>query len=103
MVTTMRGTLIPAIAVGFAVFVLAGPKPALSTPAAASLAYGETDASLLQDVAKKHRYSRNWNKRPRYRGYAYRYRSYGYWNQPYAYYDYPYYYRRPGISFWFGF
>ncbi|MBC8012891.1 MAG: hypothetical protein H7X74_02215 [Methyloceanibacter sp.] len=75
----------------------------MSTPATLALAYGETDASMVQDVAEKYRYSRKWNNRSRYRGYAYRSRPYGYWNRPYAYYNYPYYYRRPGISLWFGF
>ena len=49
---------------------------------------------------------RNWNRRPYYRSYAYRpyaYRPYGYY-RPYSYYGYGYpYYRRPGISLWFGF
>lgn len=77
-------------------------------PATAALAYGETHVGALQKVGKKHHYSRNWNKRPYYRGYAYGYQPYGWYRpynyyRPYAYYDYPYYYRRPGISLWFGF
>jgi hypothetical protein len=68
--------------------------------------YGETRAGVLQEVGKRYRYSRNWNRRPYYRSYAYRpyaYRPYGYY-RPYSYYGYGYpYYRRPGISLWFGF
>ena len=81
-------------------------------PATAALHYGETKASMLQDVGERYRYSRR-HRGPYYRGYAYRYRPYGYrpyayygypgYYRPYAYYGYPYYYRRPGISFWFGF
>jgi hypothetical protein len=44
---------------------------------------------------------------PNYRGYAYGYRPYAYrpypYYRPYAHYGYPWYYRRPGISLWFGF
>jgi hypothetical protein len=75
-------------------------------PATAALHYGETKASMLQDVGERYRYSRR-HSRLYYRGYAYRYRPYGYRPyayygypyRPYAYYSYPYYYRRPGISF----
>jgi hypothetical protein len=94
----MRGTLIAALAVGFAALVFAG-KPAAATPANAALAYGETNAGVVEQVGRKYRYSRRYRRGPYYRGYAYRpyYRSYGY-------YGYPYYYRRgPGVSFWFGF
>ena len=104
-VTIMRGTLIATLAACFGVAVLFGPKPALSMPANATLAEGKANAGMVQDVAKKYRYSRNWNRRPYYRGYSYRYRPYGYYRpyyRPYAYYGYPYYYRRPGISLWFG-
>jgi len=106
-VIIMRGTLIAAIAACFAVLILAGARPALSMPATAAVHYGETHAGVLQEVGK--RYSRNWHRRPYYRGYAYGYQPYGwyrpysYYYRPYAYYDYPYYYRRPGISLWFGF
>ena len=101
-----RGTFIPAIAACFAILCIADARPALSIPASAALQYGETRAGVLQEVGKRYRYSRNWNRRPYYRSYAYRpyaYRPYGYY-RPYSYYGYGYpYYRRPGISLWFGF
>jgi hypothetical protein len=105
-VITMHGTLIPVIAVGFAALVFAGPKAAVAAPATAALTYGETNAGVVDQVARKYRYTRKWRGGPYYRGYAYRhrpyYRPYAYYDYPY--YDYPYYYRRgPGFSLWLGF
>jgi hypothetical protein len=96
----MRGTLIAALAVGFAALVFPG-KPATAASATAALSYGESHAGIVEQVGRKYRYSRKYRGRPYYRGYAYR--PY-YWGRPYAYYGSPYYYRRgPGVSFWFGF
>lgn len=89
------------IAAGVAALAFAGANPALATPAGAALTYGESNAGVVEHVARRDRYVRKWRRGPYYRGYAYR--PY-YWGRPYAYYGYPYYYRRgPGISFWFGF
>jgi hypothetical protein len=81
-VIIMRGTLIAAIAACFAVLILAGARPALSMPATAAVHYGETHAGVLQEVGK--RYSRNWHRRPYYRGYAYGYQPYGAGTDPIA-------------------
>jgi hypothetical protein len=102
----MRGTVITATALAFGALILAGAQPAQATPAAAALGYGKTDAGVVEQVARKYRYSRKWRGGP-----YYAYRPYRYWGGPYAYYgpryygyDYPYYYRRgPGVSLWFGF
>ena len=99
----MRGPLIGTLAACFAVAVFIGPKPALSMPANATLSDGKLSAGVVHDVAKRRSYSKNWRHRPYYRNYSYGYRPYGYRYRPYAYYDYPYYYRRPGLSLWFGF
>ena len=80
-----------------------GPKPALSMPANATLSDGKLGAGVVHDVANRRSYSKNWRHRPYSRNYSYGYRPYGYRYRPYAYYDYPYYYRRPGLSLWFGF
>lgn len=98
----MRRTLILALSAGLGILALAGAKPALSMPSTPTTEQGQTNAVVL-DVGHK---NYNWHGRRHYRGYAYgyrpHYRHYGYY-RPYAYYGYPYYYRRPGISLWFGF
>jgi hypothetical protein len=99
----MRATFITAIAAAFATVIFAAPTPAAALPAAKALAYGETNAGTVEQVARKYRYSRKWRRGP-----AYAYRPYRYWGGPYAYYGpryygSPYYYRRPGVSLWFGF
>lgn len=100
----MRGTFFAAIAASFVALVFTD-APAAAAPAKAALAYGENHAGVVEHVARKYRYSRQYRRGPYYRGYAYRpYPYWGYWGRPYAYYDYPYYYRRgPGVSLWFGF
>jgi hypothetical protein len=104
----MRKMLLTAAAATLAVFVFAA-APAQATPASTALNYGHANAGVVQDVARRYRYSRGWyGGGPRYRGYAYRYRPYGYAYRPYAYrpyayYGYPYYWNRPGVSLWFGF
>jgi hypothetical protein len=95
----MRKAIIVALS---AFAALAFAKPALSMPSVPSIEQGQTNGVVL-DVGYRHH---NWHGRQHYRGYAYgyrpHYRHYGYY-RPYAYYGYPYYYRRPGISLWFGF
>jgi hypothetical protein len=112
----MRGRfIIPAVAAGFAAVIFAAPTTASSFPVATTLDYGQSNAGLVEDVARRYRYSRKVNKRNSLQPYAYRsqpygYRSrpYGYRSQPYAYryqpygYSNPYGYRRPGISLRFG-
>jgi hypothetical protein len=107
-VITMRGTLIPVIAVDFAALIVTGPNPAAAAPASAALADGESNVGVVEQVGRKYRYSRKWRRGPYYRGYAYR--PYGYWGGPYAHgygygygYGWPYYRRGPGVSLWLGF
>lgn len=96
----MRGTFFTAIAAAFVALVFAG-KPATAAPATAALAYGETNAGIVEQVARKYRYSRKYRRGPYYRGYAYRS---PYWGRPYyGSYGWPYYRRGPGVSLWFGF
>lgn len=115
--------IIPAVAAGFAALIFAAPTTASSFPGVSALDHGQTNAGLVQDVAKKkYRYSRKFNKRNYNQPYEYRSQPYAYRNQPYAYrsqpYGYrsppyayrsqpyayadPYYYRRPGITLQFG-
>ena len=96
------------IAAGVAALAFAGVKPALATPAAAALTYGESNAGVVEKVGRRDRYVRRWNRGPYYRGYpGYAYRPYyrPYYG-PYAYnyydYGYPYWRSGPGVSFWFG-
>jgi hypothetical protein len=110
-VKMMRRFLLPAIAAGLAAsFALAAPQPASANPAAAAINYDKPNAGVVDQVAKRY-----YKKRYRYgyRPYGYRYgyrpyyRPYGYYRpyyRPYGYYGggYPY-YRRPGVSLWFGF
>ncbi len=102
----MRGALFTALAAFFAVAVLAGPKPASALPAKAALDYSHTNGDLVEvkkKYKKRYRYGRSY-----YRPYRYSrpyYRPYGYYRpyyRPYPYYYRPY-YRRPGVSLWFGF
>lgn len=110
----MRGLLIPAVAAGFAALILAGAQPAAALPGPGALAQQTgPNSGLVQDVSKRwRRYGyrpyayRPYAYRPyAYRPYAYRpyaYRPYAY--RPYGYYGYGYpYWRRPGVSLWFGF
>jgi hypothetical protein len=106
----MRRILLPvlsAVAVGFA---LAAPQPAKATPAAAAINLDRSQAGVVEEVGRRY-----YRKRYRYGYRPYRYRNYGYYRpyyRPYSYYrpyyrpyyggGYPY-YRRPGVSLWFGF
>ena len=106
MVTIMRGTVVAGIAAAFAALIFAAPKTAQAGPAAAALAFGETNAGVVEQVGKRYRHVRKWRRGPYYAYRPYRYWGgpYAYWGRPYGYYGYPYYYRRgPGVSFWFGF
>ena len=75
--------------------------------------YGETNAGIVQQVG--YRYYRGGHRNYGYRNYGYRnygyrrygyggygYRRYGYGGYGYRPYGYPY-WRRPGMSLWFGF
>jgi hypothetical protein len=102
-VIVMRGSLTLTLAAGIAALAFAGAQPAAATPAGAAIAYGESNAGVVEHVGRRDRYVRRWNRGPYYRGYpGYAYRPY---YRPYAYYDYgyPYWGRGPGLSFWFGF
>ena len=93
-------TAIVAITAGLAILVLS--KPAQALPSTVASHYGETNAGV---VYIDHR---GYWRGGHYRGYAYGYRPYYHpyyypYYRPYAYYGYPYYYRRPGISLYFGF
>jgi hypothetical protein len=112
----MRGLLGSVMAASVALTVFAA-TPASALPSLAPAASSQSDTGTVQDV----RYRPWWGKRygwnNRYRGYGYRpyayrpyYRPYAYNYRPYAYNyyrPYPYYgnygWRRPGVSFWFGF
>ena len=98
----MRGTLYTAIAASFVALAFAG-QPATAAPATTAFTYGENNAGVVEQIARRDRYARRYYRGPYYRGYAYR----PYWGRPYAYYDnyygYPYYRRGPGVSLWFGF
>lgn len=119
MITT-RGIFLPGLVACLAgALVLAAPQPASALPAAGSLpaatklAVDESNAGLVQEVGKRY-----YKKRYRYGYRPYRYRNYGYYRpyyRPYSYYrpyayqpyygggwGYPY-YRRSGVSLWFGF
>ena len=87
-----------------AVLMIATPKPASAEPRVLPLAQGQT-AGKVEEVGYRYR-------RYRYGYRPYYHRRYGYYRpyyRPYySYgYDYPYYsrpyYRRPGVSLWFGF
>jgi hypothetical protein len=116
----MRRILLPVLAAVTAGFALAAPQAAKANPAAAAINLDRSQAGVVEEVGR--RYYRNryrYGYRPyRYRNYGYRpyrYRNYGYYRpyyRPYSYYrpyyrpyyggGYPY-YRRPGVSLWFGF
>jgi hypothetical protein len=99
----MRATFIAAIAAAFAVAIFAAPKPAQAVPASTALAYGDTDAGMVQRVHKKYRYGRKWRRGPYY-AHRHYWGPYAYYGPRYSYWGYPYYYRRgPGVSLWFGF
>jgi hypothetical protein len=72
-VIIMRGTLTMTIAASLAALAFAGAKPAVATPAGAALAYGETNAGVVEHVARRDRYVRRWN-----RGYSWGYPGYAY-------------------------
>jgi hypothetical protein len=92
--------------VAFSALVFAAPRPASAiTAVAPTVHHGETNAGIVQQVGYRYYRGRG------YRNYGYRnygYRRYGYGGygyRPYGYYGgygYPY-WRRPGISLWFGF
>jgi hypothetical protein len=90
-------------ALGWAVVPLPASAATVATPA---IHYGEKTTGLVQEVGK-----RKWKRghyghyRPyRHYGYYRPYRHYGYYRpyRHYGYYGRPY-YRRPGVSLWFGF
>ena len=106
----MRRILLPVLAAVTAGFALAEPQAAKDNPAAAAINLDRSQAGVVEEVGR--RYYRN---RYRYGYRPYRYRNYGYYRpyyRPYSYYrpyyrpyyggGYPY-YRRPGVSLWFGF
>jgi hypothetical protein len=113
----MQRSLTPIIAglVAVGAIIYAAPKPA-SARTVPTVHYGQTDAGMVQEVGRRYYRGRRYVK-----PYAYRYRPYGYgyygrpygygyygrpYYRPYAYYGgygYPYGWRRPGISFGFGF
>ncbi len=115
---TMRGFLLPVLALGVAAgFAVAAPQPVSANPAAAAINLDRSQAGVVEEVGKRKYYK----KRYRYGYRPYRYRNYGYYRpyyRPYSYYrpyayrpyyrpyyggwGYPY-YRRPGVSLWFGF
>lgn len=108
----MQRSLTLAGCVAVAAIICAAPKPALATASAVpAVAYGETDASMVQEVGRRYWRGRRY-VRPYGYGYGYRpYGYYGYYGRPYGYYrpyayyggyGYPY-WRRPGISFGFSF
>jgi hypothetical protein len=95
-----KAIMVVVLFAGFAAMAFA--KPAAALPSSPTIEQGQSNAPVL-DVGYK---NRNWHGGHRYRGgyaYGYRpyYRPYGYY-RPYYGYGYPY-YRRPGISLWFGF
>jgi hypothetical protein len=103
----MQRSLTPIIAgcVAVAALVFAAPRPASAmTAVAPAVHYGETNAGIVQQIGYRH-YRGNGYRRY---GHGYRnygYRPYGYGYRPYGYYGgygYPY-WRRPGLSLWFGF
>jgi hypothetical protein len=100
----MQRSLTPIIAgcVAVAALVFAAPRPASAmTAVAPAVHYGETNAGIVQQIGYRH-YRGNGYRRYGY-GYGHGYRNYGY--RPYGYYGgygYPY-WRRPGLSLWFGF
>ena len=110
----MQRSLTPFIAgcAAVAAIICAVPNPASATPAAApAIHYGETDASMIEEVGRRYwrgrRYVRpyayGYGYRPYYRPYGY-YRPYAYYGGPYGYYGRPYgYWGRPGISLGFSF
>jgi hypothetical protein len=124
----MQRSLTPIIAgcVAVAALVFAAPRPASAmTAVAPAVHYGETNAGIVQQIGYRHyrgngyrRYGYGYGYGHGYRNYGYRnygyrnygyrnygYRPYGYGYRPYGYYGgygYPY-WRRPGLSLWFGF
>ena len=113
----MQISLAPIIAgcIAIAALGFATPRAASATTAVVpAVQYGETNAGIVQQVG--YRYYRGGHRNYGYRNYGYRrygyggygYRRYGYGGygyRPYGYYGgygYPY-WRRPGISLWFGF
>ena len=100
----MQRSLTPIIAgcVAVAALVFAAPRPASAmTAVAPAVHYGETNAGIVQQIGYRH-YRGNGYRRY---GYGHGYRNYGYGYRPYGYYGgygYPY-WRRPGLSLWFGF
>jgi hypothetical protein len=103
------------VAAAFAALMFAAPKPAAALSGPAGVAHSGPNTGLVQDVKKgwkKYRYrgyAYRPNRRYAYRSYAYRpyYRPYAYYRpyyRPYSYYGWGYpYWRRPGVSLWFGF
>lgn len=113
---TMRAILLPVLAVGVAAgFAFAAPQPASANPAAAAINLDRSSqAGVVEEVGRRY-----YKKRYRYGYRPYRYRNYGYYRpyygprygyyrpyyRPYygyGGYGYPY-WRRPGVSLWFGF
>ena len=107
---TMRRILLPVLAAVTAGFALAAPQAAKANPAAAAINLDRSQAGVVEEVGRRY-----YRKRNRYGYRPYRYRNYGYYRpyyRPYSYYrpyyrpyyggGYPY-YRRPGVSLWFGF
>jgi len=97
----MQRSLAPIIAGCVAALVFAAPKPA-SAMTAPAVHYGE-DAGIVQPV-KKGGYNKGYYRG---RGHKYgHYKNYGYRNHGYRRYGYGYgypYWRRPGITFRFGY
>ncbi len=104
----MRGLLALSCAAFLAVALAAAPKPASALPASSTIAQGQANAGLVQDVGRRY-YKRRYYRPYRYGRYGYRpyrYRRWGYgpyYGRPYYRgWGYPY-YRRPGVNIWLGF
>jgi hypothetical protein len=107
----MQRSVVPIIAGCIGLLVFAAPRPASAmTGVAPAIHYGHSNAGTVQQVGYRYYRGRGYRNYG-YRNYGYRnygYRRYGYGGygyRPYGYYGgygYPY-WRRPGISLWFGF
>lgn len=93
----MRSVLFTTLAGLLALFIVASPKPASATPAAAVLKYSPETASEIVPVRRWYK-RRYYYRRPYYRPYRYYprpyYRPYRYYGRPYYGPRYPYYGRR---------
>jgi hypothetical protein len=97
----MRVFSLGLMALSAACLLLALPKSASAAPNLLTEMQSQT-AGAVEQVGHRRYYRRHYAYRSYYRPY-HRYGYYRPYYRPYAYgYGYPY-YRRPGLSFWFGF